>query len=278
MTALIIIILAIIALFLFLKIRKIPKLGSMTLVNGGIKTGKSTLSVFLAYRTYKKNHRIWKIKEFFRKIFKPKNKPIEEPLLYSNIPLKIPYVPLTKDLLNRTARFNYKSVVYICEASLIADSQLIKDKVLNEKLLLFNKLFAHETRGGSIFYDTQSISDLHYSIKRSLSSYLYIHHTFKYCPVFLLMWVQEYKYNDDGTVINTVQGDLEDNQFKLIIVPKSVWKKFDCYCYSSMTDNLPVENKKKVAVVLKVEDLVSFKEFISINKEKNIICQDLRKK
>lgn len=265
---LIIIILILISLFLLYKVRKIPKLGSMTLINGGIKTGKSTLSVFLAYRTYKRNHFIWKIKEKFRQIFKPNIKPIEEPLLYSNIPLAIPYVPITKDLLNRTTRFNYKSVAYICEASLIADSQLIKDKVLNEKLLLFNKLFAHETRGGAIFYDTQSISDLHYSIKRSLSSYLYIHHTNKFVPFFLLMWVQEFKYNDDGTVINTVSGDLEDNKLKLIIVPKSVWKKFDCYCYSALTDNLPVENNKKVAVVLKVEDLVSFKEFKTINEEK----------
>ena len=63
-----------------------------------------------------------------------------EPLLYSNIPLSCPYVPLTKELLLRKKRFVYGSTVLISEASLVADSQLIKDKVINERLLKFFKL------------------------------------------------------------------------------------------------------------------------------------------
>lgn len=271
MTLIILGILAIVGLFVYLRVRKIPKLGSMTLVSGGIKTGKSTLSVYLALRKIRHNRFIWRIKCVFFKIFKFlrikkfKNKPLpEEPLLYSNIPLKVRYVPLTNELLNREHRFNYKSVVYVCESSLIADSQMIKNPVLNEQLLLFNKLFAHETRGGSIFYDTQSISDSHYSIKRALSSYLYVHHTIKWCPFFLLMWVREFKYSEDNSVVNTVDSDIEDG-LKLIIVPKRIWKKFDCYAFSSFTDNLPVEKDEHIAVDLKVRDLVSFRKFMSLN-------------
>lgn len=266
----IILILAIIFLIAFIRVRKIPKLGNMTLVSGGIKTGKTTLSVYLAIRKYKRNHFVWRAKcvffhvfKFLRlKKFKDKELP-EEPLLYSNIPLAVPYVPLTNFLLCRVERFNYKSVVYVCESSLIADSQMIKNPILNEQLLLFNKLFAHETRGGSIFYDTQSIADCHYSIKRTLSSYLYVHHTFKLCPFFLLMWVREFKYSEDNSVINNVDKDIEED-LKLIIVPKSTWKKFDCYAFSSFTDNLPVVNEKHIAVDMKVRDLVSFKKFLSL--------------
>ena len=44
---------------------------------------------------------------------------------------------------------------------------------------------------------------------------------------------------------------------------------FDSYCYSSLTDNLPVEDrvvKKKKGESLKVEKLVSFREFTTIPK------------
>ena len=79
------------------------------------------------------------------------------PLIYSNVPLAMPYVPLTDDLLLRKKRFVYGSVIYVQEASLVADSQLIRDMDVNERLMLFNKLIGHETKGGVIIYDTQCI-------------------------------------------------------------------------------------------------------------------------
>lgn len=268
------IILAVLFIICYLRIRKIPKLGNMVLVTGGIKTGKSTLSVYLAYRTWKRNRFVWKIKKFFIKVFR--NMKIkkfimlqdpEEPLLYSNIPLNIPYVPLTNDLIMRNERFNYKSVCYVCESSLVADSMSFKDDLLNENMLLLNKLFAHETHGGSIFYDTQSINDNHYAVRRCLSTYLYVHHTFKYCPFFLLMWVRELKYSEDGTSVNTFEEDVEES-LKLILVPKSTWKKFDCYCYSIFTDTLDVRNGVvKNPPTLKAQRLVTFKSYRNLFKK-----------
>ena len=70
MVFILVIVLLIVGFFLWYKIRKIPKLGSMTLVSGGIKTGKSTLSVYLALRKIKRNRLIWKIKCVFFRIFK----------------------------------------------------------------------------------------------------------------------------------------------------------------------------------------------------------------
>ena len=143
----------------FLNKFKVPKLNSLVMVTGGVKCGKSTHSVHMAISTYKSNRRKIKFKNFFRKLF---HKPLQElPLLYSNVPLAINYVPLTRDMLLRRERFVYGSVVYIQEASLVADSQLIKDKDLNNQLLLFFKLFGHESKGGTCILDTQCISDVH---------------------------------------------------------------------------------------------------------------------
>jgi hypothetical protein len=256
-----------------IRLFKIIKLGNMTLITGGIKTGKSTLSVYLALRKLRSQRIKYHIKKFFIKVFKKikikkfvKMSLPERPLLYSNIPLNCEYVPLTKKLLLRQERFCYGSVVYICEASLIADSMSFKDAEVNENLLLLNKLFAHETKGGYLFYDTQSISDNHYAIKRCLSSYVHVHHSTK-IPFFILMWVRELKFSEDNNNINVYKDDVEDN-LKLIVVPKRVWKKFDCYAFSSLTDDLPVNDKSQIPVSLKVDDIVSFKEWKNSNMSK----------
>ena len=245
---------------------KVPNCGNMTLVTGGVKTGKSTFSVRLAYKTWKKQCmkvrfqnfalavlKKLKIKKFQKVDYKPM------PLIYSNIPLKLPYVPLTQELIERQERFVYGSVIYVCESSLLADSMCFKDEFVNEQLLLLNKLIGHETKGGYIFYDTQAIGDNHFSIKRCLSTYFYIHHT-KKIPFFLLMYVRELKYSDDNTAVNTFTEDVEES-LKLVIVPKSTWKHFDCYCYSALTDHLPVADKVVRTNDLKARNIVSFRKF-----------------
>lgn len=243
----------------FLRKFKFPKIGAMCLVSGGVKCGKSTTAVALVFAEYRRRHRSWKIRSFFRKMFRL---PIgEEPLIYSNIPLAVPYVKLTKDLLLRKRRFNYGSVIYVCEASLVADSQMLKDKELNERLLFFNKLIGHELKGGCIIYDTQTIADTHYSIKRCLSEYFYVHHLVKWIPFFLIAYVREDRYSYDGSVVSVQSSDVESD-LKRVVIRKKTWKMFDCYCYSSLTDDLPVENTVIQPVKngsLKATEIVSFK-------------------
>ena len=222
----------------FLSKFKVPKIGALALVTGGVKCGKSTMSVAIVRREYNSRRRRVKFKNFFRKLF---NKSlIEMPLVYSNVPLAMPYVPLTDDLLLRKKRFVYGSVIYVQEASLVADSQLIRDMDINERLTLFNKLIGHETKGGVIIYDTQCIGDVHYSVKRCISNYFYIHHLVKWIPFFLIAKVQECRYSDDGSTISVSTEDTETT-LKSVIIPKRNWKYFDCYCYSVLTDDLPVD-------------------------------------
>lgn len=259
----ILIIIAVVVLLLYFSYKwyKKCKVGSLAMVTGGVKTGKTTLAVYIALREYKKAMLAYKIKKLF-------GKNPEKPLLYSNIPLKVPYVEVTKDMLLRNERFAYKSVILISEASLFADSQLIKNPTINEQLLLFNKLIGHETRGGKIIYDTQCINDCHYSIKRCLSEYFYIHHINKFIPFFIFAYVKECRYSDDNSVISTETEDIEES-LKLVIIPKSTWKKFDAYCYSVLTDEL--DYSKNCVDPTKLKDLKqgnipSFREYKCLKK------------
>lgn len=248
--------------FVFYKISKkfkSPKVNCVSLVTGGVKTGKSTFAVYLAISNYKRIHKRWKFRAYFQR--KLGREIDEEPLLYSNIPLSVPYVPLSREILRREVRPRYKSVCYVNEASLVADSQMFRDMELNERLMLFNKLFGHETLGGMCIYDTQCIVDLHYSIRRCLSEYFYIHHLNKFIPFFLVAEVREERYCEDNSSINTYENDVEDH-LKKVIIPKSIWKKFDAYCFSYLTDDLPVADNIIVgAKDLKAKDIVSFREF-----------------
>lgn len=243
--------------FVAFKVKRL-KLDCVSLITGGVKTGKTTLSVHLAIKKWKSNHRKWWLKRY---LLNRKNE--EEPLLYSNIPLTIEYVPVTQEMLERKQRLNYKSVMYLCETSLIADSMSFKDELLNERLSLFIKLYGHETRGGSLFLDTQAVSDNHYAVKRCISRNLYIYHLTKWIPFFLVFKVRELYYSEDNSTINVVEEDLEDSM-KLVICSKRVWKKFDCYAYSVFTDDCPRDceiepyNPQRN---LKVNGLVTFKKY-----------------
>lgn len=117
--------------FIFSKL-KLPKIGAITLFTGGVKTGKSAVSLYFAIKTYKRTLFRWKLSCFFVKFlnaFLPKSKQIslpEEPLFYSTIPVaNMKFVLLTREHFLRKVRFNFKSVVFIDEASLVADSMLV---------------------------------------------------------------------------------------------------------------------------------------------------------
>lgn len=268
--------LGILALWLLNKLFMVPKMGNVTLVTGAVKAGKSTLAVHLAKKLYGKIYFKWWIGD---KIFYPvlsklpkigkKLKRKEKPLFYSNVPIVCKnYSPLTSELILRQHRFAYGSVVYVNEASLLADSQLIKDMDINERLQLFNKLFGHETKGGYLLYDTQSVNDNHYACKRCITSYFHVHHNVK-IPFFVIMYVREMYYSDDGAIVNVSETTVEDT-LKRVIVPKSVWKCFDAYCFSCFTDDLPVDNKivqYKKNGDLKARKIVSFRTFKSLREE-----------
>lgn len=265
----IIIILAIVGIIAFIILRKFKtvKIGALVLIDGGVKTGKTTNGVYQSIKTYKFNHRMWRVRSFFCRLL---SKPLpEEPHLYSNIPIAIKdgYYPVTTELLQRKARPTYKSVVYLSEASLVADNMLYKDEVANEQVMLFCKLFGHMTRGGTCVLDTQAIGDLAVAVRRCVTNTLYVHHLVKWIPFFIIAYVIEERYAEDGSAVQVYQDDM-DTVMKKIIIPKTVWRRFDCYCYDNLTAKCPILDKCVHADRhdLQAYDVVSFRTYKELKK------------
>ena len=275
------ILLAILAIWLYWKFFKLPKMKNIIFVDGSLGSGKSFYSVAVAVRLFKKQIRLYRIKCFvigkivnkiinavnwvFKKNYATKELP-EKPQLYSNMRLRnIEFTLLTKDLIFRKQRFAYKSVVLIDEASLMIDQMCFKDKELNERMSTFFKLFRHETKGGYIVINSQTTSDLHYSLKYVISDYLYLHHRTK-LPFVTIVKAQEMCYSadkDGASIVNARNEDIEET-LKNVLVLNKYYKYYDSYCYSIFTDSLPIY--KKVEKLgrkdnLKTDILVSFKDF-----------------
>ncbi len=253
----------------FIKKVKFIKVGTLNLITGGVKTGKSMLTVYLAVKQYRNEINRWKIKCFFRKIgnkFRKNKKSLpEKPLLYSNTPLNVECYKITKDLLLRKTRAPYKSVFYFDEAALVSDAMDFKDKYRNECIDLFNKLFGHATRGGTLFYDTQNIADNHKGIRRNVATYINIIKTIK-IPFFVLMQTREQTYDEIGNTVNVNTDDI-DNTGKYVIIPKRVWKLYDRYCYAFLTDDLAKDTWKRDEKLGDPFKIVSFREFITLGDE-----------
>ena len=218
--------------------RKLKKLAlpNVFLITGAVKTGKTALAVYLAISTYIKNVVKWYIgRAFYFAIHHNIDDYPIKPMLYTNIPLDFKHNRLTKEMIYLQVKLPKKSVVLIDEAALFADSQSIRDKKFNDALMIWCKLFGHITYGGTCIYTSHTCSDLHYAIKRSLGRYLYIYQSTKY-PLITIAKVREMTFSDDSSMVNDVNQDVELSMRTMIYFNR-IYKKYDCYCYSTFVDN-----------------------------------------
>lgn len=243
--------------FIYRKNFKKIKTPSVALVTGGVKCGKSLLCVKLAIKDFRKRHRIWWIKtKFFRKI-------LEEPLFYTNCTITFGNLKKHKthkldacikavslETLTRDKRFNYGSIIYINEASLMADNMDFNNKERNCDLSLFAKLIAHETRGGVLYLDTQSVLDVHYAFKRVSSTYLFIQKNINLF-LFHVLYVREMINTENG--VNNFEDDVDCTTRK-VLIPFWYHHKYDRYEWSYLTDELETEK----GMFLPKQDLKSF--------------------
>ena len=240
-----ILILCIVLYVIYRKNFKILKVPSVCLITGGVKCGKSLLSVQLSIKDYKSRHRKWWV---LTKIFK---KNIEEPLYYTNVRIsfgsikrKKPHrldkniVQIKLNHMMREVRFNYKSVIYIQESSLMADNMDFNNMDRNVELSLFNKLIAHESRGGALYYDTQSVLDNHYSMKRVCSTYFFIQKNLNLL-LFHILYVREMINTENG--VNNFTDDV-DTTTRKVLIPFWYHHKYDRYEFSYLTDDLDKDN------------------------------------
>ena len=252
--------------FLYFRFFKIPKIKNVVFVDGSLGSGKTFYCVSVAIKLYKRALRSFHLKMLFCRIpyFAEKWGKIEKPILISNIPLRgVDFQPLTLDVLLRKKRVPYKSVILMDEFSLIADQFDYKDRAISDSLRDFFKLWRHESKGGYIVINSQSLSDLHYSLKAVISDYLYIHHKTR-LPFFSMLQVQEMAYSNDQngqSIVNVHNGDVEDN-LRTMLVFNGTHKRYDTYCFSVLTDWLDYDDRTMFidkGGSLKVGEVVTFK-------------------
>lgn len=265
-----IIVVSVILLVVVLKLRKRAKklkLPNVYLITGGVKCGKSLLSVNLAIKQYKRNLLKWyltlpfmKLKQFIQRKHKDGYKVPLKPVLYSNIPLRyVKYSKLTKDILLRKVKLPLNSVVFIDECSLVFDSLMIYSNKFNEILKNFFKLFAHANGNDAYcIMNTQAFSDLHFNCRRCCGSFLWIYSKAKF-PFITILKVRE-MLNIDDVSINTSDSDFESSLLTMWLWNKT-YKKYDSRCYSPLTDDLPLANIDNIYKgrkdSLKSDDLLS---------------------
>ena len=266
MLIVIILLIAFFIFYVFNKKRKKITTAQVNLVTGAPKTMKTGLCVHLAKKDFNKRVFKTKITNFFRKLFK---KPLlEMPLFYSTIPLSFPYVPLTEEILERVKRPRFNSVIFIDEAYLVADSMAYSDNELNESFSLFNKLIGHEMHGGPLWYNTQNVHDCHFAVKRCATNYIYIPKRPKSLPFFVSLKCRELVNSEEVSILNTSSEDLEDDpSFHTLLIPKTIFKKYDPYAYSVLTDDLEVEDNVVKCTSLKTSKVISMKDIINKRKE-----------
>lgn len=253
-------------IYIYFKFFKRIKLRNICFIDGTLGSGKTALSVNIAIRQYKHNVRMVKISN--KILFWKEEQPM--PQLYSNIPLKnIEYVQLTKELITRQKRFEYKSVVLWDEISLSISQMDYQDKIINERLVEFFKLFRHETKGGYLICNSQSINDIHFALRYTLTDYIYIHRKIgnKYFPPLInIFMLEERTYNADNSSLTIKNEDIEKSM-KIYISGKRFFKKYDTYNHSTYTDKLQVENKTLLLEDkkdLKSKYIVSYKDLLFI--------------
>lgn len=233
----ILLILGVVVAFFIIKYSRCPHIGCLTLFTGALKSGKTMTALHCALRKYKLAVLLWHLRCLWFKLIR---KPLpEKPKFYSNIPVAgVEYVPLTKELFQRKVRIAYKSVVFLSETSLICDSMSFKDKDMNEEICLFFKLYGHMSRGGKIIIETQNVLDNHFGIKRNLNYYYNIDANWS-LPFFKLVRFYKVVYTEDKSVSNIVNL-AEGIDYEYLLIPKTIFTRYDSYTYSSFTDDKPL--------------------------------------
>jgi len=283
----ILIIIFIVLLIIFKRSKKMS-FDSVVMINGCIGSGKSLLSVKIACSSINKAHGIWwRRTHIYSKIFR-KMKDEEEPLLYSNIPVKNRfYVPLDNDILLRNKRMNYHSVLLIDESSLLATSLDYKDKDLSEELSLFLKLVRHSVRGSyrniwgsypNVIVNTQSKNDNHYAFDRTINQVLFLTKSMT-IPFFKVVWCRDLLLID--SVVNDFEDDIKESiATRWYLIPKKYFKKYDSFAYEFLTRDKEKVLQCEAYSNIDIKDvekfyIPSFHNWKEIN-ESNISINDIK--
>lgn len=261
-------------LFLFLRKFKAPLPASLNMVNGGLKKGKTLSSLYLAIRAYKKACFPFKVRLKFAKLLGASKDKIREleaqmPLFYSNIALvnlPFPVYELELSTLKFETRLKERSILFIDEVSLLASAHERTLAQISDLISQYFLLFSHCTKGGKCFMNTQALAQVNASVRKPLTDILYIIGSRKWAFLpFISVYYRLERFEFDRDIID-VQGDIRDKSYKFI-VPSWIYKKYDCFAYYGLVEDLPISEKLLCDVKNKNGVTKNVTSFTTVRKE-----------
>jgi len=210
------------------------KVDNTLMFTGAPGTGKTNEMVNWSLRLYKKNlkkvkrHNIWHKEKW------------EEPILYSNIPIRINRstwsTKLKLEHLLLTERQNNRSITVITEIGKIASQYEWNNLNVQDNLNDYISLYRQYTLGCYFLCDDQSSDNVAVNVRRRLGTVVNMLHLRKFWIVY---WVKmrNITVSED---IKTIEDDSAETnmRWKIGLFPL-FWNRYDTYAFSNRYNSVP---------------------------------------
>lgn len=244
------IIIGIVAFFLFKLFRWKIHEDTIVCYTGGVGSGKSYMSAVTVRRVYRQQLKRWKQMRHLPGYDK-------EPLVYSSIPYQ--YAPgkwatkLVEEHLLLQRRVRPLSVVYIDEIDVFANQfQYNNPCIVNTKggkedgnFDEFCRLFRHYTLGGRMVCNSQALDNLNLTIRRRLNVEVNLAgiRVFTLGPL-LTYYKVCFRHRTGNIEVTTDKKDIIDDYTtqRGVILPG--FQMYDTYCYSRRYERVPYKEEE----------------------------------
>jgi hypothetical protein len=210
------------------------KVDNTLMFTGAPGTGKTNAMVVMALKLYRRQTK--KVKRHNRF----KRDKWEEPVLYSNIPIRLNRstwsTVLKKEHLLLTERLNHRSVTVITEIGKIASQYDWNNLNVQDNLNDFISLYRQYTLGGYFLCDDQSSDNVAVTIRRRLGTVINMLHFRRFWKVY---WVKmrNITVSED---IKTIEDDSAETnmRWKVGLFPL-FYSNYDTYAFSERYNSVP---------------------------------------
>ena len=234
MTSIILLILFIIFLIKVVPRLYVLKIDNTMMFTGAPGTGKTNEMITMALKLYRRTKRKVKWANIlFRKNW-------EQPVLYSNMPIRISKKEWSTDLkiehLLLTERQNHRSITVITEIGKVASQYDWNNLNVQDNLNDYISLYRHYTLGGYFLCDDQSSDNVAVNIRRRLGTVINMLHFRK---LWILYWVKmrNITISED---IKTIEDDSAETNMRWRIGLFPLFrKKYDTYAFSERYNSVP---------------------------------------
>jgi len=210
------------------------KVDNTLMFTGAPGTGKTNAMVVMALKLYRKTLRKVRRHNTF------KRDKWEEPVLYSNIPIRLNRstwsTVLKKEHLLLTERINHRSVTVITEIGKIASQYDWNNLNVQDNLNDFISLYRQYTLGGYFLCDDQSSDNVAVTIRRRLGTVINMLHFRRFWKIY---WVKmrNITVSED---IKTIEDDSAETnmRWKVGLFPL-FYSNYDTYAFSERYNSVP---------------------------------------